>query len=248
MKEIEVSKVVTPLDRALALEVVDEVYRLEKRWVAEAAPEIPLDVAGREDQSWFLVTVEGEPAGVIRLVYDPPLEIPAELDVTLEPGVDLERLRRAGRFAEIGRFMILPEHRKSIRVVLSLMRGALHEVVGRRYTHFVTDVFESDPHSPLGFHTRVLGFERIATHRYGDLACDSLRIVLVLDIDRSLRRLEAKQDRIWRELGQGLRERWDGAEGGGRALPAGVTPSPEKCYRIAAPRGSETRPEPRAPR
>jgi hypothetical protein len=248
VKEIEVSKVVSPLDRSLALRVVDEVYRQEKQWVAQAAPEIPLDVAGRDDQSWFLVAVEGEPAGVIRLLYDPPLEIPAELGVTLEPGVDLERLRRQGRFAEIGRFMILPEHRKSIRVVLSLMRGAIREVVERRYTHFLTDVFESDPHSPLGFHTRVLGFERIATHRYGDLSCDSLRIVLVLDIVRSLRRLEARQDRIWRELGQGLVELMDAVERGEMPLPAAVTPLPEKCYRIAAPQGPETRLERLSPR
>jgi len=40
--------------------------------------------------------VDGDPAGIIRLVYDPPLEMPAELGVRLEPGVDLEALKHGG--------------------------------------------------------------------------------------------------------------------------------------------------------
>lgn len=206
MKSIEVRKVTSEGDRTLALAVVDEVYRQEKRWISTATPEIPSEVAQRQDQSWFLVTVDEEPAGVIRLLYDPPLELPKEFEVSLEPEIDLARLSRSGRFVEIGRFMILPRHRRSIRVVLTLMRGAIREVVARRYTHFLTDVFQDDPHSPLGFHTRVLGFERIGTHRHGDLECESLRIVLVLDIAQALGRLEERGDKIWKELGEGLRD------------------------------------------
>lgn len=203
---IEAQKVLTEDDRRQALAVIAEVYLEEKRWIASVGSEISEDIAERTDRSWFLVRVDGEPAGVIRLVYDPPLEMPAELGVELEPQVDLEGLKRDGRFVDIGRFMIAPRHRRNIRVVLRLMRAAILEVVSRGYTHFLTDVFENDPHSPLQFHTRVLGFERIGTHRYGELASTSMRIILILDIARAWRRLRKQQNKVWKELGEGLFE------------------------------------------
>ncbi len=193
--------------REAALQVIDEVYRNEKGWIADLRREIPEDAGERRDQSWYLVEVGGEPAGAIRLVYDPDLELPAEYGVELEPGIELERLRRDGRFVDIGRFMILPRFRKDVRVALELMKAAIREVVERGYTHFVTDVFESDPHSPLRFHTRVLGFERIGTHRRGELACESVRVLLILDIARAYQRLKKRGNRIFRELGEGLGER-----------------------------------------
>jgi hypothetical protein len=206
MREINARKILTADDRARGLAVVEAVYRDEKQWIETAAAEIPADARRRQDQSWFLVTVGDEPAGVIRLVYDPPLEMPAEYGVALDPGVDLEGLKRHGRFVDIGRFMIVPHHRRNIRVVLRLMRAAILEVVGRGYTHFLTDVFEDDPHSPLRFHTQVLGFERIGTHRYGELACASSRILLILDIARAYRRLKERDNKVWKELGEGVRE------------------------------------------
>ena len=143
---------------------------------------------------------------MIRLVYDPSLEMPAEYGVTMEPSVDLDTLRRHGRFVDIGRFMIVPRHRRNIRVVMRLMRAAILEVVSRGYTHFLTDVFEDDPHSPYQFHTRVLGFERIGTHRHGELACASTRIILILDIARAYRQLQKKENKVFKELGEGLGE------------------------------------------
>ncbi len=203
---VTVVKVHTRAERAEALRVVEAVYRHEKRWLSDVEAEIPADPPARREQSWFLVRVDGEPAGAIRLVYDPALELPAEYEVALEPGVDLEALRRRGRFVEIGRFMILPRHRRNLRVVMRLMRAASLEVIERGYTHFLTDVFADDPHSPLGFHTRVLGFERIATHAHGDLACAGTRVLLVLDIARGYERLKATESRVYRELAQGMGE------------------------------------------
>jgi Acetyltransferase (GNAT) family len=210
MKSVSARKVETPEDRELALAVVETVYRDEKQWIRQSASEIPADPAARRDQSWFVVTVDGEAAGVIRLVYDPPLEMPAEYGVTLEPGVDLDGLRRQGRFVDIGRFMIVSRHRRNIRVVMKLLQAAIEEVAERGYTHFLTDVFEDDPHSPLQFHTRVLGFERIGTHRHGELACESVRIILILDIARAYRRLERRGNRVFRELGAGVRKAVEG--------------------------------------
>jgi hypothetical protein len=203
---IAATKVLSAADREQALAVIEAVYRREKRWIADAAAEVPHDAGSRGDRSWFLATVDGAPAGVIRLLYDPPLELPAELGVTLEPEVDLVALKRRGRFVDIGRFMIVPRYRRNIRVVLRLMRAAIVEVVERGYTHFLTSVFADDPHSPLGFHTRVLGFERIGSHRTGELACASIRILLILDIARAYRRLKRRQNRVWKELGESVRD------------------------------------------
>ena len=204
MKTVQARKVLTPADRAQALTVIESVYLQEKQWIRDPLSEIPADVADLRSQSWFLVTADDEPAGVIRLVYDPPLEVPAEYGVTLEPSVDLETLRRHGRFVDIGRFMIVPRYRRNIRVVMKLMRAAIIEVVSRGYTHFLTDVFEDDPHSPLRFHTQVLGFERIGTHRYGELACASSRIILILDIARAYQRLKKRENKVFKELGGGV--------------------------------------------
>jgi hypothetical protein len=206
MNDITVRKIQSAADRKRGLAVVEAVYLTEKQWIDSAGTEIPADAATRRDQSWFLVSVGDEPAGVIRLVFDPRLEMPAEYGVTLEPEVDFEGLKRHGRFVDIGRFMIVPRYRRNTRVVMKLMRGAILEVVDRGYTHFVTDVFENDPHSPLRFHTHVLGFERIGTHRQGELACSSTRIILILDIVRAYHRLKLRGNRVWRELGVGLRD------------------------------------------
>jgi hypothetical protein len=206
MKTIQARKVLTPEDRAQALQVIETVYLQEKQWIRDPQSEIPADPADCREQSWFLVTADGAPAGVIRLVYDPPLEMPAEYGVTLEPSVDLESLKRHGRFVDIGRFMILPRYRRNIRVVMKLMRAGIIEVVSRGYTHFLTDVFEDDPHSPLRFHTQVLGFERIGTHRHGELSCTSARIILILDIARAYQRLKKRENKVYKELGGGVRD------------------------------------------
>ena len=203
---IETFKVLTPHDRATALQVVDQVFRQEKRWVADADAEIPAAPASGDRMSWFVATVDGEPAGVIRLLYDPALELPAEWGLEMDRDIDLSRVADGRRFVEIGRFMIVPKYRRRVRVALRLMREAVREVVDRRYTHFITDVYDGDPHSPLGFHTRVLGFERIGTHRHGELASTHLRILLVLDIVRAYRKLQARKDRVFRELSAGIEE------------------------------------------
>lgn len=207
---IAARKVAGAADREKALSVIEAVYRQEKKWIADAASEVPPDAGSMPDRSWFLVTVNGKPAGVIRLVYDPPLTLPAEMGLTFEAGIDVESLRRRGSFVDIGRFMIVPRYRRNIRVALRLMRVAIVEVVERGYTHFLTSVFADDPHSPLGFHTRVLGFERIGSHRTGELSCASIRILLILDIARAYQRMKVKRNRVFKELGESVRHVMEG--------------------------------------
>jgi 1-acyl-sn-glycerol-3-phosphate acyltransferase len=209
-ERITVERVRCPANREAALAVIGEVYRDEKRWLADAAPEIPDDPASQPAISWFVARARGEAVGVVRLAYDPPLELPADAGLELEPDVDLERLAASGRFVEVGRLMIRPRWRSRPTIVLALMRAALAEVVERRYTHLFTVVFEDDPHSPLGFHTRQLGFERVGTHRRGELACESRRILLVLDLERAYRRLTSRGAAVVSHLARGLESRLAG--------------------------------------
>jgi 1-acyl-sn-glycerol-3-phosphate acyltransferase len=181
--------------RREALAVLAAVYAEEKGWLERVDGEIAEIPESDARQSWFLARQGEEPAGLMRVAYDPSLELPAEAQVELEPGVDLGELARRGRFVEIGRMTVLPKFRRRPAVVLALMQAAIAEITARGYTHLLTAVFEDDPHSPLGFHTRVLGFERIGSHRRGELRCASRRILLVLDLERAVERVRVRGSR-----------------------------------------------------
>lgn len=205
MGKIQTQKVLDGLARSQALEVIEDVYRREKNWIQAADSEIPTHIDPGGPYSWFLATVNDKPAGVLRLFYDPPLELPAEFQVSLRADVDLEKMAQHGRFVEIGRFMIRPEYRKNMLVAIRLMGIAVREVVGRNYTHFITDVFQGEPHSPLHFHTRILGFEIIGSHLHGELNCSLTRIILTLDILKAYQRLREKKNRLYWTLTEGIR-------------------------------------------
>jgi hypothetical protein len=209
MSIITVSKVLSPHDRIEALGVIEEVFVREKQWMKDADDQIPGSLAGNQQYSWFIARVGDRPAGVMRLHYDPPLELPESCQMKFAPGIDLETLRAAGRYVEIGRFMIRPQFRRQYLVALRLMRMATAEVVERHYTHFITDVFEGEEHSPLNFHTRVLGFEVIGSHLYGELNCSSTRIILTLDIIKLYNRIKDSRNRMYQELAEGLRGKFE---------------------------------------
>jgi len=205
MSLITVSKVLSSRSRLDALSVIEEVFVREKQWMQEVEEQIPHDLANNREFSWFLARVNGKPAGIMRLQYDPSLELPESCQASFEPGVDMETLKAAGQYVEIGRFMIRPQYRRQYRVALRLMRAATAEVVERGYTHFITDVFKGEEHSPLNFHTRVLGFEVIGSHLFGELNCSSTRIILTLDILKLYNRIKDSRSRLYQELAEGLR-------------------------------------------
>lgn len=209
MAKIQTMKIADDVTRTQALQVIEQVYRQEKNWIKSVEAEIPLQIDPEGRYSWFLATVNGQPAGVLRLYYDPPLELPAEFKVSLRQDIDLKQMAQEGRFVEIGRFMILPEYRKKMLVAIRLMGVAVKDVVERNYTHFITDVFQGEPHSPLRFHTRILGFEIIGTHLHGELNCSLTRIILTLDILKAYQRLREKKNRVYRSLTEGIRGRLD---------------------------------------
>lgn len=202
-----------------ALSIVDRVYVREKGWMS--APHLDT-FPGGDSISWFLVRVDGEAAGLLRVVYDPPLHFPSEYRVELRPDVDWKALAAVARVAEVGRFMILEGHRRNTRVAVELMRVAIREIVERDYTHLVTDVFEGDPHSPYDFHTRVLGFEEIGSHAHGEMRTDRRRIILALDIDRAYLRMRARGGRFYRNFTEGYRHLLEERISGLRDRPLAV--------------------------
>ena len=205
MSSVTVLRIESAGDRAGALEVIRQVFYEEKNWINTVQNQSPDELAGNAGFSWFLAKVNGRPAGVLRLLYDPSFDLPEEYDVKFMPGITDEKLNSAGRYVAIGRFMILEEFRRKPRVALRLMRAATEEVIERDYTHFITDVFEGEAHSPLNFHTRVLGFEIVGQHLFGELHCSSTRIILMLDILKLYSRIKDSRSRIYNELTGGLR-------------------------------------------
>jgi hypothetical protein len=187
-------KVVDDKTRNQAIKIIETVYRLEKKWIDLAEVEIPPDIGNLTKYSWFLATVDGKPAGVIRINYDLSLEFPPEFGVTLNAGIDLKQIAQRYRIVELGRFMILPEFRSNIRVALRLIGAALIEIVARKYTHILADVFEDDQTSPLKFLTKILGFEVIGSHPKGELNCTSNRLILVFDIHKGYRQLKDRKN------------------------------------------------------
>jgi len=84
-----------------------------------------------------------------------------------------------------------------------LMRSATKETVERGWTHYVTDVFEGEKHSPYWFHKRVLGFKPIASHETGELNCTHRRITMLLSLSEGYRRLKRINTRVFNLLTEG---------------------------------------------
>ena len=138
---------------------------------------------------------------MLRIYYEPSVAQYRAYNVTLlDCALDVDRFVATNRIAEIGRFAIVPRYRRNLLIAVALMRAATRETVERGFTHYITDVFEDDPHSPYGFHTRVMGFAPVATHDHGELNCRSRRITLILDLKAAYRHLRHRQSWIFRSL------------------------------------------------
>ena len=209
---ITVEKLERESQRADALKVVDEVYVREKGWLDRSQLD---EFPHGSSVTWLLARVDGEPVGLMRLLYDPPLDFPQEYDVTLhDTSVDWWALAQKARIVEVGRLMIRDAYRRQIAIVVKLMNRSICEVVDRNYTHLLTDVFEGDPHSPYNFHTRVLGFQEIGSHTIGEMRTSRKRIILVLDVDEAYRKMKQRGSRFFRELTDGCRDQLEQRIGG----------------------------------
>jgi hypothetical protein len=194
-------RVASDSDRQKALAVMRTTYQREKGWVQDVEPMFPKEDLARSDLSWFIATRRNEAMGVLRVLYDPPIEYYQKYGLTAIDGtLPAYDLIKSERIAEVGRFAVIAERRKGVGVVLSLMRAATREIVSRGYTQLVTDVFENDPHSPLRFHTRIIGFKPVATHEVGELSFKGRRITLLLDIKIAYQTLKSRGTWFFRAM------------------------------------------------
>jgi ribosomal protein S18 acetylase RimI-like enzyme len=198
---LSVQRVVDQTGRQNVIEVLRATYLREKRWVTDPEAQIPPEDLEDNSISWFVVNRRGRPAGVLRVRYDPPVAAYAKYGFKLlDPKLPVESFLRDHRIAEIGRFAVIPRYRRRFMVAAALIRAACAETVERGYTHFITDVFEDEAHSPYGFHTRVMGFHPVATHDVGELNCRNRRITMVLDLKAAYQRLKRRGNWIYRYL------------------------------------------------
>ncbi len=203
-KKITVIRLATEEDRNEAMKVLKETYRVEKNWVADEEKMFSAEDLQDESVSWFLAMAKDEPVGVLRILYNPPLELYNEYGFEqVGEGIDVEKFVEEHQIAEIGRFAVRPEYRQFVTVAAALMRTAVKETVDRGFSHYITDVFEGEKHSPYEFHTRVMGFQLVATHDVGELNCPNRRLTLVLDIRQAYNHLRKNKKYVFRLFTQG---------------------------------------------
>lgn len=235
---LRVIRVATESERTLAIEVMAATYKQEKNWITRDEKLFPQDELGKRGVSWFVVLEADKPIGTLRVLYDLPLDQYKEYGFKTLGGIDLDEFIRRNRIAEIGRFAVLPEYRRHMVVVGALMRDASRETIERGYTHYVTDIFEGEVHSPYSFHTRVLGFEPVATHDTGELNCPNRRITLILDLKTGYARLRAQGGWLFRFFTEGwpaqIHEQLGGTPPAPPAKDPGKEPAPPKVIPATA--------------
>jgi hypothetical protein len=207
-KRSSVIRVTDEAGRQSALAVLRATYRNEKNWTTDEETLFAESDLQTENISWFVVFYGDEPVGVLRVFYDPPLELYTKYGFEMlgeGEGMNVDAFIRDNKIAEIGRFAVLPEYRTKITVVAALMRAAGRDTLERGYTHYITDIFENEEHNPYQFHTRIMGFTPVATHNVGELNCLNRRITLVLNIKAAYNRLKKNGNWIYRFLTEG----WD---------------------------------------
>ena len=112
--------------RQHALAVMRAIYRDEKNWVQADEKLIAGQDIGSPTVSWFVACSAGEPVGVLRVLYDPPLDLYRAYGFKMAVnGFDLDAFIREHRIAEIGRFAVRPDHRHNVRIVAGLMNAAV---------------------------------------------------------------------------------------------------------------------------
>ncbi len=218
---LRVNRITDEAGRQKALAVMRSTYRDEKNWISADEKLVSLGELQDRAVSWFVAEQKSQPVGVLRVLYEPPLDLYAAYGFKLVArDIDLESFIRNHRIAEIGRFAVVPPQRGNVLVSAALMREAVSETVQRGFSHYITDVFEGEEHSPFDFHTRVLGFQVVATHDVGELNCANRRITMMLDLRQCYLRLRASRGWLFRYLTDNWSEEMHRAMGGESARAA----------------------------
>lgn len=201
---VRVKRIQSVDERSDALKVLKAIYHEEKNWVDDEERMFAIEDLEDTNISWFVCYNDHQAVGVLRILYEPPLELYRAYGFkTIGEGLDIESFLKNNRIAEIGRFAVLPEFRRYLFFASALMRAASEETVERGFSHYVTDVFEGEKHSPYDFHTRVMGFIPVATHDAGELNCPNRRITMILDLKKAYQKLKRSKQRVYRMLTDG---------------------------------------------
>lgn len=204
-KEITVRQITESEQRQQALSVLQTVYKQEKAWIKDPQTFLPAEDLNNEKVAWFGAEIDGKMIGVARILFELPVELYKAYGFKLLiPGLDVEKFVQNNRIAEVGRYAVLPEYRNQFMVAVSLMRALSKAALQRAFTHLITDVFEADPNTPHGFHSRILGFKEVATHEVGELNFVSRRITMLLDLAEAKARMQKRKGWIFRYLLEGL--------------------------------------------
>ena len=74
--------------------------------------------------------MDRRPVGVLRTLYDPPLQQHANYGLQLiDAQIDIENFLSQHSIAEVGRFAVIAEHRGNLLLAAALMRSATVEMV-----------------------------------------------------------------------------------------------------------------------
>jgi len=198
---VHVNRVTDEQSREDVLSVMRVIYRDEKNWLEDDERLIARADITSKIASWFVARVQGKPVGVLRVLYKPQLELYQSYRFKVVAGdIDIAAFVRSNKIAELGRFAILPEFRRNVRVAAGLMGAASLDTLEHGFTHYITDVFEGEQHSPYKFSLRVMGFQVVATHEKGELNCACRRITMLLDLKQTYHRLRLRNNWIFRTL------------------------------------------------
>ncbi|MBS0244735.1 MAG: GNAT family N-acetyltransferase, partial [Proteobacteria bacterium] len=67
-------RVTSEAEREQVIEVLRQTYATEKGWIVEPESQIPHSDITSDNIAWFVTTLGGEPVGVLRILFDPPIE------------------------------------------------------------------------------------------------------------------------------------------------------------------------------
>ena len=100
LSRVQVRRVVEEADRHDVITVLRATYQREKHWVSDPETQVPPADLAREDIAWFIATIRGRPAGVLRVHFAPPLAQYAEYGFKLmDPRIDVDDFIRRNRVA-----------------------------------------------------------------------------------------------------------------------------------------------------
>ncbi len=164
----------------------DHIYVRDQDRLADAADFRSSFDAYDEHATYIIGAVDGQDVGVVKVIADSPLGLPCDTTV------DLTRLRKQGRLAEIGHLMTLPNTRHR-GIGVALMKAALDHAMDHGPVDIVLGDFFATPEGGLHEFYLSLGFFQVGeTYRDDRFRNSPWSVVGALDIPRAVHK--ARED------------------------------------------------------